>query len=254
LLDDMTKSYEAVDQTYSSQKIKSTGTSIQPTGIDFPQTLMSDYIDLLNGSYSYDNLSTLEPVEYLPLTQTTTLNDWTNLLISNDNNDDLPLLIPNDEGGHNIRTCISKDKCPLHVNKIIWKEVKGGLTVSQNGYKGKINVDDCYFEIKAKAKKIKQGDILKSSCNCARKGDEQCHEIAKSLGGPGNCINCMSCSKKMNIQMKSIENRVKNEGGNYIVTCDNKTDTKTITQIFKPYVGDPTTTIIIRFPTIHSEL
>ncbi|RIB07749.1 hypothetical protein C2G38_405377 [Gigaspora rosea] len=157
------------------------------------------------------------------------------------------------KGGHNIRTCSVKDKCPLHANKIIWKEGKDGLAVSQNGYKGKISAYDCYFEIKTKAKKIKQGDTLKSSCNCAIKGDEQCHGIAKSLGGPGNCVNCMSCSKKMNIQMKSIESRVKSEGGHYIVTCNNKTNTETITQIFKPYAGDPTTTIIIRSPTIHSE-
>ncbi|CAG8592271.1 2369_t:CDS:2 [Dentiscutata heterogama] len=113
----MTKSYEAVDQTYqlnnqSSQKIKSTGTSIQPTTNDFSPTLMSDdYMNhcIFGNNYLFEstsssfglqtpasngNLSTSE--QPLHLYQATTLNDWNNSLVSIDNNNDLTLLISND--------------------------------------------------------------------------------------------------------------------------------------------------------------
>ncbi|CAG8466910.1 14876_t:CDS:2 [Funneliformis mosseae] len=91
--------------------------------------------------------------------------------------------------------------------------------------------------------------------NMAR--DEQCHGIADMLGRPGNCENCMSCSRKMNNDMKGMEKFVKKSDGRvYIVACDNYEYAKTITQIFRPYKGEPTTTVIFhRSPTnYHDEM
>ena len=134
-------------------------------------------------------------------------------------------------------TCPLKDNCPLYDQK------EAILTISQS---------DCFFKIEAETF-VKKGEKIKPSCYCARgDGDEQCHGIADMVGGPANCENCMSCSHKMNIDMKRMEKIVKDsDGGIYIVSCDNYKYAKTITQIFRPYKGYPTTTVIFRkTPTI----
>ncbi|RIA99200.1 hypothetical protein C1645_731006 [Glomus cerebriforme] len=145
---------------------------------------------------------------------------------------------------HNIRTCPHKDNCPRNQKEV----EKAKFTISQS---------DCFFRIEAN-QFVKKGERIKPSCYCARYGDEkdeQCHGIADMLGGPGNCENCMSCSRKMNNDMKRMENFVKkSDGGVYIVTCDNYKHAKTITQIFEPYGGYPTTTVIFRkSPTNHHD-
>ncbi len=141
------------------------------------------------------------------------------------------------ENGHNIRTCLLKDNCPLHNQKEVEEHSEED--------KPTISSRDCFFIIKEKI--FVEGKKIKSSCNCAMKGDEKCHGIAKMLGGSGDCENCMSCSRKMNIDMKRMEKFVKDsDGGVYIVTCDNYKYAKTITQIFRPYKGNPTTTVIFR--------
>lgn len=153
-----------------------------------------------------------------------------------------------EKNDHYKTTCPLKDNCPLYDQKEYGEEDK--LTISTRV---------CYFEIEGKTF-VKKGEKFKSSCNCARKGekgDERCHLIADMLGGSGNCENCMSCSRKMNTDMIKMENFVKNsDGGVYIVTCDNYEYAKTITQIFRPYEGVPTTTVIFRItPTnFHVEL
>ncbi|GBB97572.1 hypothetical protein RclHR1_03000015 [Rhizophagus clarus] len=147
------------------------------------------------------------------------------------------------DNGHNIRSCRFKDNCPLHDQKE-FKE-----------YSEEHTSNECYFTIERKIF-VKKGEKIKQSCKCAREGDEQCHGIADMLGGLGKCSNCMSCSHIMNNKMKKMENFVKkSDGGVYIVACDNKKYAKTITQIFSPYKGNPTTTIITReSPTNHSDL
>jgi hypothetical protein len=139
------------------------------------------------------------------------------------------------ENGHNIRTCLLKDNCPLNDQKEYNRKVKPTIPSRV-----------CYFEIEGKSFQ-KNGKKFKTSCNCAKKGDERCHGIADMLGGSENCDNCMSCSHKMNTDMKRMERFVKNsDGGVYIVACDNYKHAKIITQIFSPYKGNPTTTVIFR--------
>ncbi|CAG8453815.1 2258_t:CDS:1 [Funneliformis caledonium] len=173
-----------------------------------------------------------------------------------------------EKNGHNIRTCHSKDNCPSKKQNLV-KSRKftciccgkksdhyENTCPSKNNclyqkeynveYKHTISSRDCFFKIERK-NFVKKGEKIKPSCKCARKGDEQCHGIADMLGGPGNCENCMSCSRKMNNDMKGMEKFVKkSDGGVYIVACDNYEYAKTITQIFRPYKGEPTTTVIFR--------
>ncbi|CAG8475563.1 7380_t:CDS:2 [Cetraspora pellucida] len=102
------------------------------------------------------------------------------------------------EKGHNIRTCAFKNKdCPQKINGK--KNKHNSLDISQN---------NCFFKIKADKFNTK-GTKISPSCHCAREGDEQCHGIAKMLGGPGDCENCFLCSRKMNIDMTKMERLVK---------------------------------------------
>jgi hypothetical protein len=126
---------------------------------------------------------------------------------------------------HYKSTCRFKDNCPLNNNE-------------------NISLSGCYSEIERKI--FIEGEKIKCS-SCAKEGDHRCHIIANRLGGSGNCENCMSCSHKMNHNMRIMEKFVKDsDGGIYIVTCDDRKYAKSITQIFRPYKGDSTTTIIFR--------
>src|SRR5688572_22924431 len=137
--------------------------------------------------------------------------------------------------------CPHKNKCPSH-------ERKDKLIYTSR--------EKCFFGIEAK-KFVKKGETIPSSCRCAQEEDEQCHGIADVLGGPGNCKNCFSCSREMKIEMRKMEDFVKkSDGGIYIVGCDDSKYAKTILQIFEPYYGAATTTVISReSPTnLHDEL
>ncbi|CAG8622138.1 9313_t:CDS:2, partial [Racocetra fulgida] len=93
---------------------------------------------------------------------------------------------------------------------------------------------NCSFKIEADKFDTK-GNKIGPSCHCAREGDEQCHGIANMLGGPGDCENCFSCSRKMNMDMTKMERFVKkSNGGTYIVSCDNYLYANTIIQKFNP--------------------
>ncbi|CAB5369208.1 uncharacterized protein OCT59_024676 [Rhizophagus irregularis] len=134
--------------------------------------------------------------------------------------------------------CPFKGNCPLKKDKKKVKKVKPTTSSSRSR--------DCKGTIEGKIF-LKKGEKFKQSCKCAKKGDERCHLIADMLGGSRDCDNCMSCSHKMNTDMKRMEKFVKNsDGGVYIVTCDNYEYAKIITQIFSPYKGNPTTTVIYR--------
>ncbi|CAG8660925.1 13806_t:CDS:1 [Cetraspora pellucida] len=148
------------------------------------------------------------------------------------------------EKGHNIRTCDFKNKdCPRKINGK--KNKHSNLDISQS---------NCFFKIKADKFNTK-GTKISPSCHCAREGDEQCHGIAKMLGGPGDCENCFSCSRKMNIDMTKMERLVKkSNGGTYIVSCDNYLYANTIIQKFNPKKGSPTSTTILRNTNYHDEI
>jgi hypothetical protein len=137
--------------------------------------------------------------------------------------------------------CPHKNNCPSHERKdeLIYTSRK-----------------ECFFGIEAK-KFVKRGERIPSNCRCAKKGDEQCHGIADVLSGPGNCENCFSCSREMNIKMMKMENFVKkSDGGIYFVSCDDSKYAKTILQFFEQYNGVATSTVISReSPTnLHYEL
>ncbi|CAG8475336.1 10281_t:CDS:2 [Acaulospora morrowiae] len=90
-------------------------------------------------------------------------------------------------------------------------------------------------------------------------GDEKCHMIANSLGGSGDCENCMSCSRKMNNDMRKMENFVKknrDEGnhGRYLVYVDDKEYANAITQIFRPHNKKEHATTTVIYRKQHNEL
>ena len=130
-----------------------------------------------------------------------------------------------------------KPKCP-HKNNCPSHKRKDELVYTSR--------EECFFGIEAK-NFVKRGEKIPSNCRCAQEGDERCHGIADVLGGPGNCENCFSCSREMNIKMRKMENFAKkSDGGIYIVSCDDSKHAKTILQIFEPYNGVATTTVISR--------
>lgn len=131
--------------------------------------------------------------------------------------------------------CPHKNNCPLH-------ERKDEIIYTSR--------EECFFSIEA-IKFVKRGERIPSNCNCAQGKDEQCHGIADMLGGPGICENCFSCSHEMNNLMRKMENFVKkSDGGIYTVSCDNPKYAKSILQIFEPYNGVATTTVISRTTAI----
>ncbi|GBC19366.2 hypothetical protein GLOIN_2v1731550 [Rhizophagus irregularis DAOM 181602=DAOM 197198] len=97
--------------------------------------------------------------------------------------------------------CPFKGNCPLKKDKKKVKKVKPTTSSSRSR--------DCKGTIEGKIF-LKKGEKFKQSCKCAKKGDERCHLIADMLGGSRDCDNCMSCSHKMNTDMKRMEKFVKN--------------------------------------------